>query len=73
MCGSRYLKINVTIIIQLLIQIINPKTIILLIESIESFSIIKNFEMFKISQQLKKKKVLKTEEKNHCRLQNKIM
>lgn len=29
--------------------------------------------MFKISQQLKKKKVLKTEEKNHCRLQNKIM
>lgn len=56
MCGSRYLKINVTIIIQLLIQIINPKTIILLIESIESFSIIKNFEMFKISQQLKKKK-----------------
>lgn len=73
MCESRYLKINVTIIIQLLIQIINPKTIILLIESIESFSIIKNFEMFKISQQLKKKKVLKTEEKNHCRLQNKIM
>lgn len=67
MCGSRYLKINVTIIIQLLIQIINPKTIILLIESIESFSIIKNFEMFKISQQLKKKKVLKTEEKNHRR------
>lgn len=67
MYGSRYLKINVTIIIQLLIQIINPKTIILLIESIESFSIIKNFEMFKISQQLKKKKVLKTEEKNHRR------
>lgn len=67
MYGSRYLKINVTIIIQLLIQIINSKTIILLIESIESFSIIKNFEMFKISQQLKKKKVLKTEEKNHRR------
>ena len=63
MYGSRYLKINVTIIIQLLIQIINPKTIILLIESIESFSIIKNFEMFKISQQLKKKKSIKNRRK----------